>query len=253
MSNRKCFLLCLMLFAGVLLRGVLSAETGGEDLLKQAGDCYKEGKFSEAGKIYEDLASDYPGSWQIAYNLGNVYFKLKQTGKAIAFYEKAKKLKPRKKEVRENLAYAKSLIEYKVEDKRNWYLAQWLKFVDWFSWNETLAAALLFYFAWMILSILNLVRRRGRKVLSLKKWILILFLFSVLPLATKYFKEKLYRDAVVISGTELRYGPSENDKVALSLSEGLKAQVRKVRGDWCLISFFNGESGWCEKKALEVI
>lgn len=254
MKRSKRWVLSTMILLAVCLpAGRLRANDGSEDLFKQACDFYKEGKFKESGGIYEKLFAEYPRSWQVAFDLGNVYFRLKQKGQAIAFYEKARKLKPRKKEIRENLAYVRSLIEYKIEDKRNWYLAQWLKFTGRFSWNETLGAFLLLYFFWMSLSLLIAVRRGGRRMTALRKWIFIFCLFSLLPLATKYFKEKLYRDAVVISETDLRYGPSKKDKVALKLSEGLTAQVRKIRGDWCLISFFNGESGWCEKKDLEVV
>ncbi|MEK7243343.1 MAG: tetratricopeptide repeat protein [Thermodesulfobacteriota bacterium] len=56
------------------------------------------------------------------YNLGNSYFKTKKIGLAILAYERARLLEPRNSDILYNLNYAKGILEYKIEDKRNWYL-----------------------------------------------------------------------------------------------------------------------------------
>lgn len=224
------------------------------DSFRQANEFYKEGKFEMSRDIYENLAKEHPRAWQLAYNLGNANFKLRKIGKAIACYERAKRLNPHSKEVRQNLEYVKGLLEYKIEDKRNWYWVAWLKLVGRVSWTEVLAVCLLLYLAWISAMLFALTPQGRFRGVKFRKTVFVLFLLSALPVLTKYWEHKFCTGAVVIAAeTELRYGPSESDKVALKLVEGLGVDVRKMRGDWCLVSLASGESGWCEKESIEVV
>ena len=86
------------------------------------------------------------------------------------------------------------------------------------------------------------------------KPVFILFLLSLAPAGWKYWDESWRREAVVVvPKAEVRYGPSNADKVAFRLVEGLKVRVLQAREDWCLVGLVNGDSGWSEKKNLEVI
>lgn len=222
--------------------------------LQKAHELYKQGKYSEAGTIYEEALRRYPQSAELHYNLGNVYAKLDRIGEAVVQYEKARFTRPRDYEINGNLAYLQGLIQYKVDDKRNWYLVQWLKVLDRFSWNEILFLSAALYFVFILLLALRLFYRDQA---ALKKWaryFWIFFLISVFPLGTKYWDVFQHRNAVVLRDkAEVRYGPSESDKVAFRLAPGLKVHVLETREDWFLVGLANGESGWCAKKNLEVI
>jgi len=241
------FLLCFSLALGV-------RADGKELSLEKASEFYKQGKFEEAGEIYEAFLKENPDSTGLHYNLGNVYFKLKKIGKAILEYERAKNIKPRDYETNENLAYVQGLIEYKLEDKRNWYLIQCDWLADFFSKNEVLFVSVLLYSLLMSFLALRLLLKGKLKFLKFTNVLLVLFLVSLAPVLWKYYEERFHRDAVVVSSkAEIRYGPSRSDKVAFRLVEGLTVQVQDVRDGWYLVGLINGESGWCEKKDLELI
>jgi tetratricopeptide (TPR) repeat protein len=244
----------LFIVLGLAVSSGLLSAAADPARVQKAHELYKQGKYSEAGAIYEEALQRYPRSAELHYNLGNVYAKLNRLGAAVAEYEKAKRDRPRDYEINGNLAYLQGLIQYKVDDKRNWYLVQWLKFLDCFSWSEIFFASAVLYFVFILLLGFLLLFRGPA---ALKKWtrvFWILFLTSVFPLGTKYWDVFLRRDAVVVRDkAEVRYGPSESDKVAFRLAPGLKVNVLETREDWFLVGLVNGESGWCAKKNLEVI
>lgn len=249
MILRECAAV-LMLLTGLTLSCWGSAFGG----MTEAVEAYKQGDFEKARAAYEALLEKYPDSAELHYNLGNVYFKLRKPGKALVEYERAKRIKPRDYDINENLSYAQGLIEYKMDDKRNWYLIQWSRLMGLVSWNEVVFFSLVLYLAWMILLIVRYTIRKDFKPAFLAKPIFILFLVSLTPLLWKYWDQTWYSEAVVVlPKAEVRYGPSESDKVAFRLVEGLKVRVQQSRSDWFLVGLVNGDSGWCEKKNLEVI
>lgn len=215
---------------------------------------YKQGDFEKAAAAYEFIARKYPDSAELHYNLGNAYFKLRKTGKALVEYSRAKRIDPRDYDINENLSYVQGLIEYKMDDKRNWYLIQWDRLMGLVTWQEAVFLSLGFYFAWILLLIARFAVRKNFKLLFLVKPVFILFLLSLAPAGWKHWDETWRREAVVVvPKAEVRYGPSTADKVAFRLVEGLKVRVQQAREDWCLVGLVNGDSGWCEKKNLEVI
>ena len=221
---------------------------------EEAAQAYKQGDFEKTAAAYEALAGKYPDSAELHYNLGNVYFKLKKTGKALVEYSRAKRIDPRDYDINENLTYAQGLIEYKMDDKRNWYLIQWDRLMGLVAWQEAVFLSLGLYLAWILLWIARFTVRKNLKFLFLIKPVFILFLLSLAPAGWKYWDESWRREAVVVvPKAEVRYGPSNADKVAFRLVEGLKVRVLQAREDWCLVGLVNGDSGWSEKKNLEVI
>ena len=241
------------LFFTLCLTANLRAQTD-VSLIQKAHEYYQQGNFEEAGKLYESLLKDHPDSPELHYNLGNTYFKLKQLGKAILNYEKARQIEPRDNAINENLSYVQGLIEYKVEDKRNWYLIQWDRLLGRFTCTEFFALTLILYTFSMVFLTLRFFPKREYKFLKLSGPLFFLFLFSLAPLLSKSWEGRFQRSAVVASSkAEVRYGPSQRDKVAFRLVEGLKVQVQEERDDWYLVGLVNGESGWCEKKNLELV
>ncbi len=252
---RKQTFLILGLFFLFWHVSACNLEAGGKNTaIEQANQFYKQGNFEKAEEIYQTALKTYPNSAELHYNLGNAYFKLKKVGKAIREYERAKKIKPRDYELNENLAYVQGLIEYKVEDKRNWYLIHWERFLRHFSWDEIVLGSLVIYTFFVFLLLPRFLLRRNFGFFKFVKPLFIMFILSCIPLVSKYSQEKFYQDAVVISpNAEVRYGPSLTDKVGFRLVQGLKVQIQEKREDWYLVGLLNGESGWCEKKNLEVV
>jgi len=99
-----------------------NVQQDGGRLFDQANVLYREGKHLEAANLYRQLAQESPENPAFAFNLGNALIRLNRLGEAILAYEKAKLAAPRNEDIRRNLQYARGLVGYRVDDKRNWYL-----------------------------------------------------------------------------------------------------------------------------------
>ena len=223
-----------------------------EPTFSEANKLYAEGKFSEAAKIYEALAKTKPSA-EIYYNLGNAYFKANQIGKAILNYERAKRLAPRDGDVRANLAYVNRLIEYKVEDKRNFYVRQTTRLVSYFKFEECWLLFLASYSIFLIVLLIALIRKHplfGR----LSAVLLTLLIISSCPMLLKFGETGMKNEAVVtVKQAEVRYGPSTQDRIAFRLVEGLKVTLPDHKEDWYRIRLLDGRSGWIRDSEISII
>lgn len=209
---------------------------------------YREGHFQQAAAVYKKLADAHPAA-VFYYNLGNAGFRLKALGLAILAYERAQLLDPRNGDIRRNLNYVRGLLEYRVEDKRNWYLRAGEKLLASFTFQEIIFLLALFYFLFAAgaLSVLFGGRVFGWKLQTLA---VACALFLALG-AAKYAQLHWIADAVILSKeAEVRYGPSDTDQVAFRLGEGLKVYVVDHQEDWSRILLTNGDSGWISNRLI---
>jgi len=73
---------------GLLLLGWVWPKQGTE-LLRQAGEAYAAGRYGEAVRAYEEAARRWPQVPEIAYNLGNAYYRLGRYVEAADAYTRA--------------------------------------------------------------------------------------------------------------------------------------------------------------------
>ncbi len=221
-------------------------------LFKEANQLYADGKFTEAVKTYEKAAQVKPTA-EIYYNLGNAYFKNKELGKAILNYERARKLDPRDPDIISNLSYANRLIEYKIEDKRNWYIRKLSELIGYFKYEECWPLFLVSYFVFLVNLLISFIRKRplfGKLTTVLFSFVII----SALPLVLKFAQTGMSDEAVTtVKQAEVRYGPSTLDQIAFRLAEGLKVSVHDHKQDWYRIRLRDGRSGWVPESDITII
>ncbi|MFW5699323.1 MAG: tetratricopeptide repeat protein [Bacteroidota bacterium] len=78
------------------------------------GALYKQDKYEEAGKLYQELASSEDDKENLAryyHNMGNAYFKSNELQKSIDAYKKALINDPTSEDTRYNLVYAKKKLQ----------------------------------------------------------------------------------------------------------------------------------------------
>lgn len=223
------------------------------ETFKKANDLYRNGNWEEAAKFYETLTAEMPLSAELYYNLGNAYYKMDNIGKARLNYERARYLDPRDNDTRKNIEFIKGLIEYKVEDKRNWYLRKLNEALSWLTFQELLLLCLFSYLLLLSVLFIKLFFRRpllGRLSIGL----IVFFAVTVLCGLFKYNLSPDKKLAIVTApSTEARYGPSKEDKTVFRLVRGMKLSIAKRSDSWCLIRLLNGESGWVPAGDIEAI
>lgn len=236
-----------------IVNGVAKAANGLPDFQK-ASDAYRGGDYAQAQKLYESLIVQGVKDASIYYNLGNAYFKQNRIGPAILNYELALRLSPRDRDIRSNLNYVKGLLEYRIEDKRNWYLKAFESILGYFTFEEIgvvgLALGLAFWISWFVLLMV-----RQESVWGWKQKTLMVVTLTLLSLwMFKGIGSKTIHEAVVLKPqAPVRYGPSYKDQVAFKLGEGMKVLVKKSAGEWNRVVLVNGETGWMAQEDLGVI
>ena len=237
----------LALFLLIVL-GVAPAVCSGANtasIFQEANTSYRTGDHAKAAELYESLTEKNPRVAIFYYDLANAYVRLGKLSQAILNYEKALRLDPRNADIRENLRYTRGLLEYRVEDSRNWYLKATEVVLKYATEREVYAVVLAVLFVFLAGGILFFVRGRGVFWNPWQQFVFILLLIATLVAFGKQVQSNVIRDAIVMQKEcEARYGPSEHDQVAFKMGGGIKVFVMDRREDWSRVLLTNGESGW---------
>ena len=219
--------------------------------LEDANRNYKTGNYEQAVLDYKELSKEHSNQADIFYNLGNSYFRIGERSKAILSYEKALTLKPRDKDILHNLSYVRELLEYRVEDKRNWYVKICQKLLGALTNKEAYFLAFFICFLFLLSACTHLF---FRKFVFWNWYNKMLFLLGVVVLVVagaKYVTSDHISDGIVISDKiPVRYGPSTHDQIAFRLGSGLKVFILEKRKEWSRILLVNGESGWVKNSEI---
>lgn len=227
----------------------LGAETA--KVFQEANASYKTGDYAKAAGLYESLTLQEPQVAAFYYDLANAYVRLGKWSRAILNYEKALRLDPRNADVRENLRYARGLLEYRAEDTRNGYLKATEAVLKYMTDQEVLIAAFSILFVFLSGGILYFLNGRGVFWNPWQRFVFFLLLIATLAAVGKQIQSHVIRDAIVMQKEcEARYGPSEHDQVAFRMGEGIKVFVMDRREDWNRVLLTNGESGWVKDSAI---
>lgn len=220
-----------------------------------ANQLYREGKFKEASEQYLGLLKYDPRSASVLYNLGNCYFRLGEKGRAVHAYESALANAPRNQDIRSNLAYVRSTLEYRMDDKRSGYVKTGEEILSYLTLDESLLIFLGFLTVLLMTWVFVILTKPGMPWGWWRKLLLFLSLIGLLLYVGKYYQMQVVRTAVVIpKEVEVRYGPSLTDQIAFRLGEGLKLYVMSKRENWSRVLVPNGETGWIKNSEIaEVI
>ncbi len=247
-------ILVLPVLCWVFWVGNVLAENSSVGSFAQANQLYRSGQYSQAQKLYENLVLQDSRNGVYQYNLGNCYLRTKQIGKAILAYERALRDHPRDSDAKFNLNYVNSLLEYRIKDKRNWYLRMIESLTRSFTWDEILSLFLIAFAFFQISFVYVLVFRRGLAWGWIRKGFLVIVILSAGLVAVKSFSTQWMREAVITAPkAEVHYGPSQDDQVAFRLGEGLKVYVMSVGDNWSRIWLVNGDSGWIRNEQMELV
>lgn len=226
--------------------------------LQKAEQAYDTKKYKEAIASYEDLVKDGFKSYQLYYNLGNAYYKNSQLGKAIYYFELARKINPNDEDVRINLGIASAKTIDKIDAKENFFISAVKSNVlssfstsswAWFSVICLVVACILF-FVFKISS--NVALKRVSFIMSC---LLIIGFVVTYSLGYSALKSKSENKFAIITSKEIKImtEPTATASSKFSLHEGTKIRVVENNGDWLLIKLDNGNEGWIKVADVGII
>lgn len=224
------------------------------DLFEAANRFYQQGQYVQAIEAYEKLIVRQPDNADYYYNLGNSYFRTDRIAQSLLAYERARMLAPRDSDIRRNLDYVRGLLEYRVEDKRSWYMRAGETALETLTEKEIVFLASFLYFLLVFSLCVPLLFKREIRWGIVRKTLLTLLAVALAFMAGKEIETKVIRDAIIMTKqAEVKFGPSDTDQVAFRLGEGLKVYVVRKRDLWSRVILVNGETGWIKNNQIEEV
>ena len=223
---------------------LVSKELSNDELFLTADKQYTDGKYDEAIQTYEKILENGFTNGYVLYNLGNSHFKKDEIGKAILFYERARRLIPRDQELNNNLNFAKAFTQDKIEEKNPPFLFFMLMVL---LNNFTLKEVLAFVSALFSISLFCSILYRFKRNILLKNVMisfLTIFLVSALLLSAKYRVSTIKKGVVVMNSAQVKSAPSDEATVEFIIHEGTDFVVLETLREWSKIRLKDGTRGW---------
>lgn len=233
-----------------------------QDTAKQATAAYNEGNFSKAIELLEKEKNEQKAkgleSAELYYNLGNAYFRNNDLAHALLNYERALLLNPGDRDTKHNIDYVSSLTEDKILVADTFFLSDWFTLLQHCLSANTWALAAIVTF---LLLIGSLFLYFFGKSINIKKisfyagivFIIVILLANVFAFRQKY-EMKNRATAIVISGSvQVKSSPDLNSKDLFILHSGTKVKITKEDRRWLEIEIADGNIGWIQREALEII
>lgn len=224
----------------------------------RANTLYTAGDYNGAVATYDSIVNEGLVSTRLYYNLANAYFKSGKLGEAILYYNKAAKLSPNDDDVAYNLAYAQSFIKDKIESVPTSGVARVVGGV-----GNLMGAD-----AWGVVSLvllglalvcgalyLLLVRRSARKASFVCAVVFAALTLVAVAYGAAERGDLLAADEAVVlsSAAAVKSSPERSSKDLFILHEGTKVEVLDEFGSWREIRIADGNKGWIQSSAIEVI
>lgn len=209
--------------------------------------------YRQSAAALESLIDSGIRNAPIEYNLGNVYFRLKDLGRAILHYRGAQAIDPTDDRIAANLAYARQRVEPAIsasgEDQLLSRLAFWTRSTSRQArfWIAALASAAGWagLFVWLL--------RRNRAIFALSALAILVGLANAATVVIELRSESSTPAAVVSRpNTVLHQGRGKNYDPVLRqpLGPGVEVVILAERGDWCEVQLANRQSGWIPSDSL---
>ncbi|MCU0600697.1 MAG: hypothetical protein MUE70_15730 [Desulfobacterales bacterium] len=240
------------------------------DLFHQAKDLFRQAEQNAASNppmaesLYRQSAMRYESivtkggirNGKLYYNIGNVYFRIKDIGRTILNYRRAQEYMPDDPNLRQNLSYARNFRKDKIEEKQETKVFKTL-----FFWHYDLSKNIkinLFSIFFTLIWIFSGTR------LFFKHYVLGWGLFSVIVLSIM-IGVSLIAEAVslhrevpgVILDSEVvaRKGNSENYAPSFTepLHAGTEFYLIEKRGNWDYIELPDSRTCWVPEKSVAMV
>lgn len=227
------------------------------ELFQQAGNFYQKGNYRNAAALYQQLADQGYVSGNLYYNLGNSYFKMRQKGLAVLYYQKAKRLIPGDADLKANLTYVQDKIGQSGRGTWSYELNRFLSYLATIDQLAVISSILFFILCGVIIFVVLFPQKikngDGRwqpvwlyGLLSIS----ILFLIS-LSITVLTARELSKIQAVTTSQkAEVRFEPNTTATLYYELKEGALVNILEEKEGWALIKRPDGKRGWVEQRNL---
>jgi len=250
----------IIIFLIAIFCRVIQSYAGERERLFSEGNLfYQNGKHHEALKTYQKILDTGYESGAVYYNMGNCYYKLHDIGRAILYYERAKRLMPEDEDLKANLALANLAVVDKITPRPQFILFRMVRvFIHLLPRSILMWGVIGLYLCSVGSLIVWIVsRKRIFRLMGFRLGVFsgILFLIFGLSLISRLREEaKTVEGIILMDKVDVMSAPSGDGGVEVfSLHEGAKVRIDQTSGEWLKIVLADGKIGWVKWNALEII
>lgn len=228
------------------------------DLLQKAEKAYDNKNYKEAISVYQQLITEGNRSYELYFNLGNAYYRNKELGQAIYYYELARKLNPNDKDVQINLGIATSKTIDKIDAKENFFInavksnvVNVISTRAW-AWWSIVVAFLFCLFVFFFVNSQSLALKRSAFFLGVVSFVALVIVYVFGNSALNSKKENKFA-IVIAKEVKITNEPNQSAVLKFTLHEGTKVRIVEANNDWVLIKIDNGNEGWVKQSEIGII
>lgn len=255
--TRTIYFVIILLF--VLSLSAQNEALDGKAVFNQANQAFDKEEYSQAIRLYEDLASEYE-SMQLFHNLSLAYYYEGDLARSILYMERAKRLAPLNSDVTKNLRLLYENVDSDITYLPPFFLKAW--------WNAI--SRLLSPIWWLIIHLLLLISAvyllykylienfdLGLHFYYIRGIIIGLFLTSVITAALSHNATLLRSNTdhaiVMQNNTPVRAGAETNALEIDQVNSGVKVKIEDEINELYKVKLGDLTEGWIHKDQLEII
>ena len=267
----------ILIICAVLLSGAASSklnaeeldETAISDLYSQAKELFRQANSKsvtadEAMSLYKKSAMRYERlikeggirNGMIYYNLGNIYFRMNDIGRAILNYRRAEQYIPNDSNLKQNLKYAREKRIDKIDEKQETKVLKTLFFWHYDLSVKTRIMLFTIFFAVVWISAgFRIFFKRPFLFWCITASAVISILFSGSLIAEEYILKKIRPGVIISSETTARKGNSETYEPSFKdpIHAGTEFTLIEDRGDWYQVELSDSRTCWVASDDVELV
>lgn len=229
-----------------------------DTLFKEGNTLYNKGKYEEAIKKYEQILQSDKHSAELYFNLANAHYKLNHIAPSIFYYEKAKLLKPKDKDIQNNLGFAQNMTVDAIDEVPEVGFARLFKnLIQTFSSDTWAIIAVIGMILFVLLFLLyHFTDVTSQKRIAFISSIVSVFIavFSLVIAFQKNNLEKTNNPAIVFAQeSRVKADPNKTSEEVFRLHEGTKVQVLETYDDWKKIEISDKTPGWIPVEDIKLL
>lgn len=236
--------------------GSISAQD--EKIFDQANTLYNEGKFAEALDRYEVILNSDKHSAELYYNIANAHYKLNHIAPSVYYYEKALALKPKDKDIKNNLAFANNMRIDAIDKLPEVGLTRFIKkatnSLSFDNWAK-LAIVLVVFFVLLYLLYYFTFGTQKKRFYFVSSTLSLVFAFVALGFTFYSYSLAIQNNPAIVFAQEsqVKSEPNLRSDEAFVLHEGTKVQVLDTVKSWKKIKLSDGKTGWIKNKDIKLL
>ena len=266
------FAICASPMRGVFQNNIYAEELDNvkiSDLYSQAKDLFRQANSrsvttSEAMSLYKKSAMRYERlikeggieNGMIYYNLGNIYFRMNDIGRAILNYRRAEQYIPDDTNLKQNLKYAREKRIDKIDEKQETKVLKTLFFWHYDLSIKTRIMLFTIFFAIVWISAgFRIFFKKPSLFWCITVSALISLLLSGSLIAEEFILKKTRPGVIISSETTARKGNSETYEPSFKepLHAGTEFVLIEDRGEWLQIELSDSRTCWVPSDDVELV